>query len=43
MAAGRKGTKWEARMVRDSWVASVTWEEWETQVRDHVDRLMARK
>jgi hypothetical protein len=30
-------------MVRDNWFSSVTWEDWEAGVREHVDKLMARK
>lgn len=29
-------------MVRDTFMASVTWYEWEAGVREHVDKLMAR-
>jgi hypothetical protein len=41
-SAGRKGDYKEDCMTRDTWVASVIWEEWEERVREHVDRLMAR-
>lgn len=40
--AGRKG-EFEAQNSRDSWLSSVTWEEWEGGVRDHVDKLMIRR
>jgi len=40
---GRQGTYNEDHMVRDNWWASVTWEDWEGGVREHVDRLMARR
>lgn len=41
--AGRKGTYNEDHMVRDNWWASVTFEDWDAGVRDHIDRLMARR
>ncbi|KAK1925785.1 acyl-CoA N-acyltransferase [Papiliotrema laurentii] len=40
--AGRKGEDEECAS-RDTWVASVYWEEWQDGVREHVDKLMARK
>ena len=40
--AGRKGER-EDCPSRDTWVASVFWEEWENGVKEHVDALMARK
>jgi hypothetical protein len=40
--AGRKDVEKQG-MVRDNWFSSVTWEEWEDSVRDHVDKLMARR
>jgi hypothetical protein len=40
--AGRQGVEGEERMVRDNWFSSVTWDEWEGGVREHVDKLMAR-
>lgn len=30
-------------MSRDSWLASITWQDWEGGVKEHIDRLMARK
>lgn len=42
IVAGRKGER-EDCASRDTWVASVYWEEWENGVRDHIDALMARK
>lgn len=30
-------------MVRNDWYSSVTWYEWEDGVREHVDKLMARR
>ena len=30
-------------MARDTWCASVIWEEWQAGVRDNVDKLMARR
>jgi hypothetical protein len=30
-------------MQRDTWMASTTWQEWEGGVREHVDKLMARR
>lgn len=41
-SAGRKGEREECPS-RDTWVASVYWEEWENGVREHIDTLMARK
>jgi len=40
---GRQGTYNADHMVRDNWWASVTWEDWEGGVREHIDRLMARR
>ncbi|WVQ83045.1 hypothetical protein IAT38_005183 [Cryptococcus sp. DSM 104549] len=40
---GRKGDLRENCASADSWWSSVIWEEWEGGVREHVDRLMARK
>ena len=40
---GRKGTYNEDHIVRDNWWASVTWEDWDGGVREHIDRLMARR
>ena len=40
--AGRKGER-EDHPSRDTWVASVYWEEWENGVKEHIDALMARK
>lgn len=40
--AGRRGER-EDCPSRDTWVASVFWEEWENGVRDHVDALMSRR
>ncbi|KAK4687051.1 hypothetical protein P7C73_g3067, partial [Tremellales sp. Uapishka_1] len=40
---GRKGEQDEKQMTRDTWVASIQWEEWEGGVREHVDKLMARR
>lgn len=40
MVAGRPGRN-EGRQQRDTWMASVTWKEWEDGVREHVDRLVA--
>ncbi|KAK8865855.1 hypothetical protein IAR55_001003 [Kwoniella newhampshirensis] len=40
---GRKGDYLEDQMTRDSWLASISWDQWEGGVRDHVDKLMARK
>ncbi|WVR05823.1 hypothetical protein IAU60_002848 [Kwoniella sp. DSM 27419] len=40
---GRKGDAQEENMSRDSWLASVTWYDWEGGVREHVDQLMARR
>ena len=42
LAEGRRGEK-EALFGRDTWIASVIWEEWEDGTRDHVDKLMARR
>ncbi|ORY25917.1 hypothetical protein BCR39DRAFT_542512 [Naematelia encephala] len=39
---GREGEKQDLKS-RDSWLASVIWTEWEGGVRDHVDKLMARR
>ncbi|ORX37319.1 acyl-CoA N-acyltransferase [Kockovaella imperatae] len=33
----------EKNQARDSWLASVIWEEWEGGVREHIDKLMARR
>lgn len=41
--AGRKGDRYENQMQRDNWYAAVTFEDWENGVRDHVDKLMARR
>jgi hypothetical protein len=41
--AGRPGTEREDGMARDNWWGSVIWEEWEGGVRDHIDKLMARR
>lgn len=41
-SAGRQGVEKSECMVRDTFMASVTWYEWEEGVRDHVDKLMAR-
>jgi hypothetical protein len=30
-------------MTRDTWLASIIWEEWEAGGREHVDKLMARR
>jgi len=40
---GRKGDSHENCASRDNWYSSVIWEDWEGGVRDHVDRLMARR
>ncbi|WWC86175.1 uncharacterized protein L201_001048 [Kwoniella dendrophila CBS 6074] len=40
---GRKGDRFEDQMTRDSWLASISWDQWEGGVRDHVDKLMARR
>ncbi|RSH91026.1 hypothetical protein EHS25_010202 [Saitozyma podzolica] len=40
---GRKGDYKQEHMTRDTWGASIIWEEWEEKVRDHVDALMARR
>lgn len=42
-AAGRKGDAFENGMQRDNWFASVIFEDWENGVREHVDKLMARR
>lgn len=39
---GRQGVENAQCMVRDTFMASVTWYEWEEGVREHVDKLMAR-
>lgn len=43
LVAGRQGVRNADCMVRDNWYASVTWDEWEEGVRDHIDQLMARR
>lgn len=43
LPAGRKGDYKQEHMTRDTWGASITWEEWEEKARDHVDGLMARR
>jgi hypothetical protein len=43
LSAGRKGDYKQEHMTRDTWGASIIWEEWEEKVRDHVDALMARR
>ncbi|WVR06447.1 hypothetical protein IAU60_003478 [Kwoniella sp. DSM 27419] len=40
---GRQNVRQAEGQVRDDWFASVTWYEWEERVRDHVDKLMARR
>lgn len=40
---GRPGDAKEKQMSRDSWLASITWMEWEETVRDRLDSLIARK
>ncbi len=40
---GRPGVRGADRMQRDTWMASTTWQEWEGGVREHVDKLMARR
>lgn len=42
MIAGRKGDR-EDHPSRDTWVASVYWEEWENGVKEHIDKLIARR
>jgi hypothetical protein len=41
--AGRKGDRYDNQMQRDNWYAAVTFEDWENGVRDHVDKLIARR
>ncbi|GFZ49954.1 hypothetical protein JCM24511_07357 [Saitozyma sp. JCM 24511] len=41
--AGRPGVHHQEGMARDSWLSSITWEEWERAKREHVAKLMARK
>ncbi|WRT64075.1 uncharacterized protein IL334_001003 [Kwoniella shivajii] len=40
---GRKGDYQEDQMTRDSWLACISWDQWEDGVRDHLDQLMARR
>ncbi|WWD17961.1 hypothetical protein CI109_102406 [Kwoniella shandongensis] len=40
---GRKGDYLEDQMTRDSWLASISWDQWEGGAREHIDKLMARK
>ncbi|WWC66433.1 uncharacterized protein I206_100335 [Kwoniella pini CBS 10737] len=40
---GRKGDYQEDQMTRDSWLASIGWDQWEEGIREHVDKLMARR
>ncbi|WRT67896.1 uncharacterized protein IL334_004870 [Kwoniella shivajii] len=40
---GRQDVRQSDGQVRDDWYSSVTWYEWESGVRDHIDRLMARR
>lgn len=41
---GRKGDYREACMSRDTWVGSITWQDWEKGgSREHVDKLIARR
>ncbi|OCF73740.1 hypothetical protein I204_05584 [Kwoniella mangroviensis CBS 8886] len=40
---GRKGDYQEDQMTRDSWLACISWDQWEDGVREHVDKLMARR
>ncbi|WWC99613.1 hypothetical protein V866_006517 [Kwoniella sp. B9012] len=40
---GRKGDYQEDQMTRDSWLACISWDQWEDGVREHVDQLMARR
>lgn len=42
-ADGRPGDAKPGQMSRDSWLASITWMEWEESVKKHVDALMARR
>jgi hypothetical protein len=42
VVAGRKGDR-EDCPSRDTFISSVYWEEWDGGVREHVDKLMARK
>lgn len=30
-------------MSRDSWLACITWQDWENGAREHIDKLMARR
>ncbi|GMK57360.1 hypothetical protein CspeluHIS016_0401940 [Cutaneotrichosporon spelunceum] len=40
---GRPGVRRADCMQRDTWMASVTWQDWEGGVREHVDKLMTRR
>ncbi|OCF37015.1 hypothetical protein I317_02662 [Kwoniella heveanensis CBS 569] len=40
---GRQGVRNADHQVRDDWYSSVTWYEWEESVREHIDKLMARR
>ncbi|WVQ85463.1 hypothetical protein IAT38_007628 [Cryptococcus sp. DSM 104549] len=42
---GRKGDYKEDCMSRDSWLGSISWDQWEGEggVREHIDKLMARR
>ncbi|GFZ47555.1 hypothetical protein JCM24511_05299 [Saitozyma sp. JCM 24511] len=39
----RPGVHHQECMARDSWLSSITWEEWEHDKREHTAKLMARK
>jgi RimJ/RimL family protein N-acetyltransferase len=41
--AGRKGDYREDCMSRDTFVGSITWQDWENGSKEHIDKLMARK
>lgn len=41
--AARPGNKYSDRPTRDAWVGSVTWQEWENGVKEHVRQQMARR